>query len=80
MDDYEAKHPNLIPPAPDPQYDEDDEPQDEDDVMPDPGLLPDSIMGIEVPEGMDSMMNQMATEAIRMAKEWAKQQIDNLGK
>ena len=36
--------------------------------------------GIEVPEGMDSMMNQMATEAIRMAKEWAKQQIDNLGK
>ena len=80
MDDYEAKHPNLIPPTPDPQYDEGDEPQDEDDVMPDPGMLPDSIMGIEVPEGMDSMMNQMATEAIRMAKEWAKQQIDNLGK
>ena len=37
-------------------------------------------MGIEVPEGMDSMVNQMANEAIRMAKEWAKQQIDNLGK
>ena len=36
-------------------------------------------MGIEIPEGMDSMVNQMATEAIRMAKEWAKQQIDNLG-
>jgi hypothetical protein len=25
------------------------------------------------------MVNQMANEAIRMAKEWAKQQIDNLG-
>ena len=41
--------------------------------------LPDSIMGVEVPEGMDSMVNQMATEAIRMAKEWAKQQIDKIG-
>jgi hypothetical protein len=26
------------------------------------------------------MVNQMANEAIRMAKEWAKQQIDNLGR
>ena len=37
------------------------------------------LMGIEIPEGMDSMVNQMANEAIRMAKEWAKQQIDKLG-
>ena len=77
MDDYESKHPQVAPPAPDPQYDEGDE-QDE-EVMPDPRMMPDSIMGIEVPEGMDSMVNQMANEAIRMAKEWAKQQIDNLG-
>ena len=48
-------------------------------MVPDPRVLPDSVMGIEIPEGMDSMVNQMANEAIRMAKEWAKQQIDNLG-
>ena len=77
MDDYEANHPHIAPPAV--QQDENnDEPQDE-EAMPDPRMLPDSVMGIEIPEGMDSMVNQMATEAIRMAKEWAKQQIDNLG-
>lgn len=79
MDDYEANHPRILPPAPAPQNDSDD-PMDEEDVMPDPGMLPDSVMGIEIPEGMDSMVNQMANEAIRIAKEWAKQQIDNLGK
>ena len=77
MDDYEANHPHIAPPTV--QQDENnDEPQDE-EAMPDPRMLPDSVMGIEIPEGMDSMVNQMATEAIRMAKEWAKQQIDNLG-
>ncbi len=77
MDDYEANHPHIAPPTV--QQDEDsEEPQDE-EAMPDPRMLPDSVMGIEIPEGMDSMVNQMATEAIRMAKEWAKQQIDNLG-
>ena len=80
MDDYEAHHKITPPPAPAPQNDEGDEPQDEEEVMPDPRMLPDSIMGFEIPEGMDSMVNQMANEAIRMAKEWAKQQIDNLGK
>ena len=79
MDDYEAHHKITPPPAPVPQDDEGDENQDEEEVMPDPRMLPDSIMGIEIPEGMDSMVNQMANEAIRMAKEWAKQQIDNLG-
>ncbi len=79
MDDYEAKHPRIIPSAPSQQDDNSDDPVDEDDVAPDPRMLPDSVMGIEVPEGMDSMVNQMANEAIRMAKEWAKQQIDNLG-
>ena len=78
MDDYETRHRVTPPPAPAPQYDESEDQQDE-EVMPDPGVLPDSIMGIEVPEGMDSMVNQMAAEAIRMAKEWAKQQIDKLG-
>ena len=77
MDDYEANHHVTPPPAP--QQEEGDESQDE-EVMPDPGLVPDSVMGIEVPEGVDSMVNQMANEAIRMAKEWAKQQIDQLGR
>ena len=79
MDDYEANHRITPPPAPAPQYDDESEPQDE-EAMPDPSMLPDSVMGIEVPEGMDSMVNQMANEAMRMAKEWAKQQIDNLGR
>ena len=78
MDDYEANHKITPAPAPAPQDEESDEPQDE-EVVPDPRMLPDSVMGIEIPEGMDSMVNQMATEALRMAKEWAKQQIDNLG-
>ncbi len=78
MDDYEANHHITPPPAPAPQNDEDADAQDEED-MTDPRMLPDSVMGIEIPEGMDSMVNQMANEAIRMAKEWAKQQIDNLG-
>ncbi len=79
MDDYEANHKITPPPAPVPQDDEGDDSQD-DEFTPDPRVLPDSVMGIEIPEGMDSMVNQMANEAIRMAKEWAKQQIDNLGK
>ena len=80
MDDYEANH--HVAPAPAPQQEEenDDAQTPDEEVMPDPGMLPDSVMGIEIPEGMDSMVNQMANEAIRMAKEWAKQQIDNLGK
>ena len=79
MDDYEAHHKITPPASPAPQYDESDENQQDEEVMPDPRMLPDSIMGVEVPEGMDSMVNQMATEAIRMAKEWAKQQIDKIG-
>ena len=79
MDEYEAKHNITPPPAPAPQNDEDADAQEEED-MTDPRMLPDSVMGIEIPDGMDSMVNQMANEAIRMAKEWAKQQIDNLGK
>ena len=78
MDDYEANHRVAPAPAPAPQDEQTDE-QDE-QAMPDPSVLPDSVMGIEVPEGRDSMVNQMANEAIRMAKEWAKQQIDNLGR
>ncbi|MBQ9556832.1 MAG: DUF4339 domain-containing protein [Muribaculaceae bacterium] len=82
MDDYDARHGVTPPPAPQPQQDEEaDEYQyPDEESSADPSMLPDSVMGIEVPEGMDSMMNQMANQAIRMAKEWAKQQIDNLGK
>lgn len=78
MDDYEANHHITPPPAPVPQTDEEADAQTEED-MTDPRMLPDSVMGIEIPEGMDSMVNQMANEAVRMAKKWAKQQIDNLG-
>jgi len=78
MDDYEANHHITPPSAPAPQTDDEAAPQDEED-MTDPRMLPDSVMGIEIPDGMDSMVNQMANEAIRMAKEWAKQQIDQLG-
>ena len=80
MDDYEANHHVTPPPAPQQEEENDDAQTPDEEVMPDPGMLPDSVMGIEIPEGMDSMVNQMANEAIRMAKEWAKQQIDNLGK
>ena len=82
MDDYEARH-NVTPPAvQQPQQDEEEQGEEgyTDEPDNDPMALPDSIMGIEVPEGMDSMVNQMANEALRMAKEWAKQQIDKIGK
>ena len=79
MDDYEARHNVTPPPVQQPQQDEEGENQDEEGAV-DPMAIPDSIMGIEVPDGLDSMLNQMANEAINMAKEWAKQQIDNLGK
>ena len=78
MDEYEANH-QIAQPDPAPQQEEGDDPQDE-EVMPDPQMLPDSILGIEVPEGMDSALNNLANEVIRAAKEWAKNQIDNLGK
>jgi len=81
MDDYEASRQVTVPPAPVPQDDSESEDQGQDEAMvPDPRVLPDSVMGVEIPEGMDSMVNQMANEAIRMAKQWAKQQIDNLGR
>mgnify|MGYP002624324411 CR=1 FL=1 len=80
MDDYEANHQIAPPPTPAPQDEEGDAEDDDEGMMPDPPVLPDSVMGIEIPDGMDSMVNQMANEAIRMAKEWAKQQIDNLGR
>ena len=79
MDDYEARN-QITPPAQpqQPQGDENGE-DEEDPAAIDPTVLPDSIMGIEVPDGLDTMFNQMANEAIRMAKEWAKKQIDQLG-
>ena len=80
MDDYESRHGVTPPATPQPQQDEDESTAEEEDATVDPMALPDSIMGIEVPDCMDSMFNQMANEAIRMAKEWAKQQIDQLGK
>ena len=79
MDKYEANH--RITPPPVQQDEEAYDPQADEETVPgsDP-MLPDSIMGVEVPDGMDTMLNNMANQAVRMAKEWAKQQIDNLGK
>lgn len=80
MDDYESRN-QISPPAQQQQQDEENgDEQEEDPAAIDPTVLPDSIMGIEVPDGLDTMFNQMANEAIRMAKEWAKQQIDQLGR
>ena len=79
MDDYESRH-QITPPAQQQQpQGEEDSDEEEDPAAIDPTVLPDSIMGIEVPDGLDTMFNQMANEAIRMAKEWAKKQIDELG-
>ena len=64
MDDYESRNHVTPPPAPQPQQDEDEESLPEEDAITnDPMALPDSIMGVEIPEGMDSMVNQMANEA-----------------
>lgn len=41
-------------------------------------ILPDTIMGIEVPDEIDSLVDDMANEAIHAAKEWLKQEIDEL--
>jgi len=80
MDQQEDKRPSILPtPAPQqtqPSYGDEEEEQD----MVDPQILPDSILGVEVPEGMDSMLNSLANDVVRAAKEWAKNQIDNLGK
>ena len=79
MDDYESRN-QITPPAqPTQPQGEENGDEEEDPAVIDPNMVPDSIMGIEVPDGMDTMFNQMANEAIRMAKEWAKQQIDQLG-
>jgi len=88
MDKYEDDNRGILPP-PVTQQDEEDQqdegmPQDEDSndptmAAPDP-TLPDSILGVAVPQEMDSLARQMASEAINMAKEWAKKQIDEFGK
>ncbi|MBR5685432.1 MAG: DUF4339 domain-containing protein [Muribaculaceae bacterium] len=74
LDDQEAKN-SIFPSATPKSADAD---QDEEAVVA-PNVLPDSIMGVEVPDEMDTLFNEMANEAVRMAKEWAKRQIDELG-
>ncbi len=78
MDDYESRNP-IVPPVQPSQPDQQGTDEEDDPAVIDPTMVPDSIMGIEVPDGLDTMFNQMANEAIRMAKQWAKQQIDQLG-
>ena len=79
LDDYEANNGFFSKKAPQPGSAPDDEAGDADAATPDPSLLPDSVMGVGVPDEVDTLFNQMANEAIRVAKEWAKQQIDQLG-
>jgi len=80
MDRQEDSGP-AIAPRPAPQPDEPGAADEEDQSMPaDPMVVPDSIMGVEVPEGVDSALNGLANEVIRAAKEWAKDQIDRIGK
>ena len=74
LDEQEAKN-SIFPSTVTKSADAD---QEEEAVA--PNVLPDSIMGVEVPDEMDTLFNEMANEAVRMAKEWAKRQIDELGK
>jgi len=81
MDQREQEHSSIVPPT-SPRYDNDSTNDEDSDPNSPFGInaLPDSIIGIEIPDEMDSMFNEMANEAIRMAKEWAKKQIDEFGK
>lgn len=74
LDDQEAKN-GIFPPAVPQSADADQE----EEAAVAPNVLPDSIMGVEVPDEMDTLFNEMANEAVRMAKEWAKRKIDELG-
>lgn len=81
MDDLDLRSNSVQAPQiqmPQPAPDADDVYADDEDATDDRIILPDSVFGIEVPEGLDSTANELAKEAIRMAKEWAKQQIDKL--
>jgi hypothetical protein len=70
LDDSEA-HLNIPPlPAPAPQSGDE---ESEDSTWNDEAVV-DSILGLEVPPEVDTLVG----EAIRMAKEWAKRQIDEL--
>lgn len=78
MDDSTAMIPSQTQ---QPNYSTDDSEQDEEEeqiVIPD--ALPDTIMGIEVPEELDTALSKMINEAMEMAKQWAKDQIDQIGK
>ena len=76
LDSQESKNKAIVPPANSQQND--DQGSTDDDDSNSPSILPDSVMGIEVPEELDSLMNDMVNEGIRQAKEWAKRQIDEL--
>ena len=70
LDESEAKV--KIPPLPAPSPQSGDE--ESEDPAWDDDAVADRILGLEVPPEVDTLMS----EAIRMAKEWAKRQIDQL--
>ena len=73
LDNSEASMNNIPMPAPSPAPTPDASDEGGEATW-DEEAVADSIMGIEVPPELDTL----AGEAIRMAKEWAKRQIDQL--
>lgn len=73
LDNSEASMNNIPMPAPSPEPTPDASDEGGEATW-DEEAVADSIMGIEVPPELDTL----AGEAIRMAKEWAKRQIDQL--
>lgn len=73
LDKYESSHESPVVPAPMP---DDEEDSDEADG---PDMLPDSVMGVSVPDEMDTLMEQVKKDAIDAAKKWAKRKIDEIG-
>ncbi len=77
LDSHESNNRAIVPPMPAPQNDEEVLP-DEEATPSNSSIMPDSIMGVEVPKELDTLVNNMVNEGVRQAKEWAKRQIDEL--
>ena len=74
LDNYESRHEDPVQAAPVPQDEEND-----DEAAPSRDVLPDSVMGVAVPDEMDSLAAQVANDALNAAKKWAKRKIDEIG-
>lgn len=76
LDSQESEGRGITTPPTPRQQDDAAVPDEETSNM--PSVLPDSIMGVEVPRELDTLMNSMVEEGVRQAKEWAKRKIDEL--